>query len=215
MPQPESTALPHIALPKVSWQTLFWIITTLAINSMTQPCGWVCGFNSRYRIYIRSSPIICVVDIVLMLYRWLEALFKPGPTRLNIRESFYMIVIDRFRGNEPSEGIQTIGNSTGIRWFLFVMGPLPQKIRLASFQGVYWSKGIGFSFLGSWLLMEIALLARALSSRHLESRETLYGGSDQRISDVLHAGHGLETSLCVFLSYVSIVMLLFASGTLI
>ncbi|XMA11935.1 hypothetical protein WAI453_004726 [Rhynchosporium graminicola] len=25
--------------PEVSWQTLFWIITTLALNSMTQPFG--------------------------------------------------------------------------------------------------------------------------------------------------------------------------------
>ncbi|KAH9219141.1 hypothetical protein DL95DRAFT_520826 [Leptodontidium sp. 2 PMI_412] len=99
--QPASTALPHVPLPEVSWQTLFWIITTLAINSMTQTCGWVCGFNSRYRPYIRSSPAICVVDIIFMLCRWIGAFVKPGPSHLNVRESFYKIAIDRFRGNDP------------------------------------------------------------------------------------------------------------------
>ena len=44
----------------VTWHVAFWALLALALNSMAQPAGRICGHPSRYRIYLASSPIICV-----------------------------------------------------------------------------------------------------------------------------------------------------------
>ncbi|KAF4635514.1 hypothetical protein G7Y89_g2570 [Cudoniella acicularis] len=59
---------------------------------------------------------------------------------------------------EPSERLEDVRNGTWMRWLPFVLGPLPQIVRLASFTGVPWTKASGFSFLLSWLLIEILIL---------------------------------------------------------
>ena len=60
--------------------------------------------------------------------------------------------------------------------------------------------------------MEIVLLARALSRRLLESRETLYGGSDQIIDTVIHESHEIEPFLCCSILCVSFGMLFLCVG---
>lgn len=45
-----------------------------------------------------------------------------------------------------------------MRWFPFIMGPLPQAIRLASFEGTPWTKAFGFSFLVAWIFIEVLIL---------------------------------------------------------
>ncbi|KAH6717334.1 hypothetical protein BKA61DRAFT_601524 [Leptodontidium sp. MPI-SDFR-AT-0119] len=72
-------------------------------------------------------------------------------------------------GPGPRTGTATAtGSSSSLRWLLFIMGPLPQAIRLASFKGVFWSKCIGFSFLFPWVLCEISifLYARMRTQQH-------------------------------------------------
>src|ERR1700728_4640453 len=41
---------------EVQWQTAFWPLVSLAVLTMSQPCGKVCNLPSRYRTYLRSSP---------------------------------------------------------------------------------------------------------------------------------------------------------------
>jgi hypothetical protein len=52
-----------------------------------------------------------------------------------------------------------VKNGTWIRWLLFVLGPLPQAIRLASFTGTPWTKAFEYSFALSWVLMEVVIFA--------------------------------------------------------
>ncbi|KAG4430164.1 hypothetical protein IFR05_014358 [Cadophora sp. M221] len=63
-------------------------------------------------------------------------------------------------GPGPGSGSGS-GTSASLRWLLFVMGPLLQAIRLASFKGVFWSKFIGFSFLLPWALCEVLIFLHA------------------------------------------------------
>ncbi|KAL2061269.1 hypothetical protein VTL71DRAFT_7542 [Oculimacula yallundae] len=148
------------ALPEVSWQTLFWIITTLALNCMTQPCGRVCNTNSQFRIYARSSPFICVLDIGYFFADWAYTRYNSDDS---IVKAFHAVTAKRFSDSSRPEGIQALGSSMGTRWLLFILGPLPQAIRLASFKNVYWSKLFGFCFLISWLLVELLILIVACS----------------------------------------------------
>jgi hypothetical protein len=65
------------ALPEVSWQTCFWILVTLALNTMAQPCGKVCNSDSRYSMYMLSFPFICIADMLSIFSR--VGYIRSGP----------------------------------------------------------------------------------------------------------------------------------------
>jgi hypothetical protein len=48
----------------VTWQVAFGAVVALAMNSMAQPGGKFCGFPSRYRRYLSSSPILCLANAI-------------------------------------------------------------------------------------------------------------------------------------------------------
>jgi hypothetical protein len=56
---------------EISWQTAWWSISPLAINTMVQPSGWICGFDPSLRTYLRSSPIVCAFDAFTIPVRFL------------------------------------------------------------------------------------------------------------------------------------------------
>ncbi|KAE9367014.1 hypothetical protein N431DRAFT_82228 [Stipitochalara longipes BDJ] len=84
----------------VSWQTIFWTLLPLAISSMTQPGGRVCGLPSFYRTYLRCSPILCAADAfsvisqVAVLYLYQKQRFL---------EAIGLVLHGRFNADEHSE----------------------------------------------------------------------------------------------------------------
>jgi hypothetical protein len=122
---------------------------------MFQPCGRVCGLNKRYSTYIRSSPFLCFADTASILgrlsYAWLKL-------KIPFRECVRHVMEERLQGTSFLIEMKNLKNTTWLRWLLFILGPLPQAIRLASFRGIPWTQFLGFSFLSSWLLVEIMVL---------------------------------------------------------
>jgi len=58
---------------EVSWQSAYYALIPIALNSMLQPrepAGKTCGFNASLRIYLRSSPIVCAVEAAFILIRF-------------------------------------------------------------------------------------------------------------------------------------------------
>jgi hypothetical protein len=58
------TASVALTASPVIWQVAFWAVVALAMNSMAQPGGKFCGFPSRYRRYLSSSPILCLANAI-------------------------------------------------------------------------------------------------------------------------------------------------------
>lgn len=79
-----------------SWQTIFWILVNLAIGAMVQPGGRICGFPSRYRTYLRCSPLICGADMLSIVIRLLVTIIY---LRLSLLESVGILLYDRFDNN--------------------------------------------------------------------------------------------------------------------
>ena len=122
---------------------------------MAQPSGRVCDTPSHHRIYIRSSLIICALDLVSILIR---LVFVSWKLEVSLKTSLQQLLRRRFDDSDAKES----ANGTWLRWLLFVLGPLPQAIRLASFKGTPWTKVIRFIFLANFLVGEILI---ALGSR--------------------------------------------------
>jgi hypothetical protein len=121
------------ALPEVSWQTCFFILVTLGLNTMAQPGGRVCGIDARYSTYMRSSPFLSIGDVLSIFFRlsYNGLQFNTSP-----RACVQQVVNDRFESNGSVDGLESLTSTTWMRWLLFILGPLPQAVRLASFEGV-------------------------------------------------------------------------------
>jgi hypothetical protein len=148
---------------QVSWQSAFWSLVPLALNTMLQPSGRVCGFRPELRTYLRSSPLICAADSISTLIR-----FAIYSIRLNSPFSGAKATLDtRFQGQSSSgEGLQALERTTLVRWVMgFILGALPQFIKLVGLQGVPWTTAWGCMYITEFCLIEIlgllSLLAKA------------------------------------------------------
>ena len=146
----------------VSWQALVWILIALAINSMAQPSGRICGARNYYRIYLSSSPIVCVADALSMLIgfalSWRHISEYSQAARL--------VLMHRF---DCRIGKQEVEQHTWPRLIIFILGVLPAAIKLCSLTGVPWTKAWGLMFVVSFVSIEImALLFQKISPQYTE-----------------------------------------------
>ena len=148
---------------------------------MAQPSGRICGFPSRYRTYLRCSPLICGADMLSIVIRLNVIVFY---LRLSFLEGVGILLHSRFDDNSHGngsnnqslalgsihndddgggEGIQALERITWLRWLWFLLGTLPPAIKLASMTGVGWAQIWGMMFLGSWVINEAFILIATLN----------------------------------------------------
>jgi hypothetical protein len=164
---------------QASWQTIFWILVNLSIGAMAQPSGSICGFPSRYRTYLRCSPLICGADMLSIVIRLQVTVVY---LRLSILESVGILLHNRFDINDHTngersqsfapqaedddgggDGIQVLERMTWLRWLWFLFGTLPPTIKLVSMSGVGWAQTWGMMFLGSWVINELLIVFATLN----------------------------------------------------
>jgi hypothetical protein len=147
----------------VTWHVIVWALLGLAINSMAQPAGKRCGISNRYRMYLSSSPILCIADAVSMVFRLVVMIcsLSMGPRHAS-RLLLHLKSRPPLKDQSDIEDNPAAVLSTDAwpRTIFFVLGALPAVIKLASLSGVPWTKTWGMMFLASFLVTElIALLA--------------------------------------------------------
>jgi hypothetical protein len=126
---------------------------------MTQPSGRVLGSPSRYRTYLRSSPIICAIDAFSFILR---LIISPSLFHVPFSEAIAETIRQRYDDIEDdSEGLQSLEKMTVLRWVFFVLGTLGPAIKMAAMQGIPWTKAWGMMYLASFLVFEgMALMAK-------------------------------------------------------
>ncbi len=134
----------------VSWQSVFWAVIAMALNVLLQNAGSVCARSSSWRIPLRSSPLICAADTILCLLEllWIKTLGCSWSTAA--RHVWY----GRFE--EPRTWAGS-GVDSNWRWSMiaFVLGALPQFIKVFVMQGVIATQIIAIAFFGAFLVPEI------------------------------------------------------------
>jgi hypothetical protein len=58
------------ALAEVSWQTAFFLLFSIALMAIAQPCGQFLGAHSKHRVWLRTSPFLCLIDTILMFIQY-------------------------------------------------------------------------------------------------------------------------------------------------
>jgi hypothetical protein len=75
----------------------------LVTNVMTQPSGRVLSLTSRYRTYLRSSPIICALDALAFLLR---VFITPCLLPMSLHQALKTTIRERYKDIEDaSEGL--------------------------------------------------------------------------------------------------------------
>jgi hypothetical protein len=143
------------SIQQVQWQTVFWCLVSLAVLTMSQPCGKVCTLPSRNRTYLRSSPMLCAADTLSIIVRWtaISIHLRVSPIR-----ALRLLQRDRFEHGEEAEGLQNLGSSTFGRWIFTVLGPLPVMIKMASFIGTPWTKVYAACYIASFVTTEFIIV---------------------------------------------------------
>ncbi|MCJ1443712.1 MAG: hypothetical protein MMC23_004212 [Stictis urceolatum] len=162
---------PSANLSVVSWQTAFWALFTLALNTFIQdPCTNSSISTESYlassRRVLRLSPIFCLLDTLRLGFYIITGLWLRLPLRQTIRliakREIVSVVVDT-SSDDTEEVTRTTGPPQGPdgldhRWILRALlgfGALLQLIKLLGLRGVPWTQAWGMAYFISYLQVEI------------------------------------------------------------
>jgi hypothetical protein len=102
------------------------------------------------RVYLRSSPFICLADSVSIITR---LVVLSAALRISLSKSFRVLIDEHFGDEDP----RSLANTTWLRWLLFILGGLRLVIKMTSFKGTPITKFYGLCYLVSFLLVEMMI----------------------------------------------------------
>lgn len=124
----------------LAWQTAFWCLAAVALNTMSQPTGRILRLSSSHSFYLKSSPVICALNIIFTLVD----VVKQTYSRRSILDAVLLWEAHPF--GEPSQRsqheIDSLRKGTVIRLILFVLGALLPAIKLYSCRGVPFTQAV-------------------------------------------------------------------------
>jgi hypothetical protein len=82
----------------VSWQTAYWTLIPLAVNTVAQPSGRILGLPAKYRTYLRCSPLICATDSLSIFIRLILYL-----TAFSFKDAILLLIHQRFGDDEKDD----------------------------------------------------------------------------------------------------------------
>jgi hypothetical protein len=141
-----------VAENQVSWQTAYWGLVAFAVSAMIQPAGRFLSFDPALRFFLRSSPVLCLGDLLALL-----VLVVIGSIEQNSLPRGVLEVLI-YRGHIPhnADGIPRPPQEvTWARLLVFVMVALPAGLKLFSPSGLPWTQCWGYCFFISWTLYEL------------------------------------------------------------
>lgn len=138
-----TTTVPSLAQQQqASGKSIFWALAAIVINTMLQPsfCGYVWSGSSFEGSFWphRSSPVICFLDSVADIW----------------------IGVKRLRGRNESPNEYKPSNPTAVlaQLVIFIMGVLPQAIKLFSMSGIPLAQTLAAIFLFSTITSMVRTL---------------------------------------------------------
>lgn len=152
----DNTSSAHAdSLPNASGVAIFWALASLALTSMTQPsfCGHVLGTGLSNVVLWphRSSPAVCLVDAVADVS---IVMHRPRPAERDAQRR--------------STASQASGSTVVVmKMVLFIVGVVPQAIKLFSIRGIPVSQSMGAVFVVSIISNTIRSLTSDASADNL------------------------------------------------
>ncbi|KAJ6036555.1 hypothetical protein N7540_000834 [Penicillium herquei] len=106
------------ATTKLSFLSAYWGLFPIAMSAMLQPSGRICGFDPQLRFYLRGSPIVCLLDLIGLLWRFIVHLSRGYSALDSLRHTLETRNLQSDRG--PA-GLRHLHKIPYLRLGLFVL----------------------------------------------------------------------------------------------
>ncbi|KAI1123202.1 hypothetical protein F5Y10DRAFT_286384 [Nemania abortiva] len=150
----------------VTWQTAWFAVVAIAMNSMSSPNGMVLGFPSAWGEVLRSSPIICLFDALELSAFWLFVIVfngeGPCTAARRVARVRFGDALSTDEEGANSGGSQSISELRSRFWIAqaaFGIGTLTQAVKLFGLRGVYGSQICAAFYLYSWFVSQALIFA--------------------------------------------------------
>ncbi|TDZ33463.1 hypothetical protein C8035_v011919 [Colletotrichum spinosum] len=137
---------------RLSWQSAFWALLAIALNTATQPSGRIAGFPSSWGPALKCSPVFCIVNVIETL-GCLRLRHDPQWTLVVAPTKYYD---DHDKPSAPSD-VASLQRNTLIRVITFILGPLLQATKLYACHGILFTQLLAAVYLASFLCDELVL----------------------------------------------------------
>jgi len=121
---------------------------------MTQPSGRVCAFSAHLRTWLRSSPIVCIVDALSLLFRIGVQTLRTRSLKLAAEVS----LTQRFNSVESFSELQAMEKFPIYRWALIVLPAIFQALKLFGAKIIPWSQGWMYCYVFGFVILEICYI---------------------------------------------------------
>jgi hypothetical protein len=88
----------------------------------------------------------------------IQLIYVSFSENISFRTSLQLLLRQRFDDSSVEKSAYSKALQWWLRWLFFIIGVLPQVMRLASFKNTPWTKIIGFIFLAHFLVGEVLIL---------------------------------------------------------
>jgi hypothetical protein len=166
---PSNTTEQHFPVAEnhqqVTWTTILWSLLAVALNTMLQPAGTVCGGPPSLGFMLRSSPVICLIDTSYLLARlgwyWTQER-RSRETASPFRSAHARLIALRYQSwvagtCDEYDSISSVQKSQQARIISFLLTSA-QMLRIFAFKGLYWSKAIASTYLASFIIVELLVV---------------------------------------------------------
>jgi hypothetical protein len=156
---------------QVTWTTILWSLLAVALNTMLQPAGTVCGGPPALGLMLRSSPVICLIDtlyLVTRLVRYWIGERRARKTATPFRSAHARLIALRYQSwvdgtCDEFDSISSVQKSQQARIISFLLTLAPM-LRILAFKRLYWSKVIASTYFASFIVVELLVVCYRPSS---------------------------------------------------
>ena len=150
---------------QLSGPAVFWALSTVALNTMSQPSGRILGYPSSWNFALRCSPVVCAASTIYTFIR----LIVQSVRNTSVKKALQDFANYRFGDEEDVDGegsFTSLRKNTVFRIGLFVFGALPAITKLCASKGIPYSQSWSTMYFACFLLDE-TLLAVAPRPNHV------------------------------------------------
>lgn len=119
----------------VQWQSALWGIAAVALNTIVQPAGTVCGLPPSYGTWLRSSPWFCLAGNINVIYA-----ITKNVRYVSLRQAI-RAAAESGHQHDAKRGLSSLSQRF-VRWLLMAVAII-QMIKLFAYRGLPWTLVFG------------------------------------------------------------------------
>ena len=130
----------------VHWQSAFWGLAALALNSAVQDSGRVLGLRAKYQLALKKSLLICLFDTIHTIFS-VARQYRHTSLRSSLQSAAAVRRVHEHRAKHVKLAERVLSITVSVAAIL-------QLIKLSALNGVPWTQAFGAFYFASYLVQE-------------------------------------------------------------